>query len=108
MPPSPQLHTSPLVSHNHPNSTVLSSPWPAKESSHTHGRHTPEGPASSTCTQVSRRRAGNLGLTAVLVFADAWTSRWVESKHKSDYGKFVLTAGKFYGDVEKDKGKECA
>lgn len=40
------------------------------------------------------------------VCADAWNSRWVESKHKSDYGKFVLTAGKFYGDVEKDKG-EC-
>lgn len=41
------------------------------------------------------------------IFADAWTSRWVESKHKSDYGKFVLTAGKFYGDAEKDKGKQC-
>ncbi|NWJ10162.1 CALR protein, partial [Crypturellus undulatus] len=34
----------------------------------------------------------------------AWSSRWVESKHKSDYGKFVLSAGKFYGDAEKDKG----
>uniref|UniRef100_A0A3Q4HBM9 Calreticulin n=1 Tax=Neolamprologus brichardi TaxID=32507 RepID=A0A3Q4HBM9_NEOBR len=34
---------------------------------------------------------------------DAWMGRWVESKHKSDYGKFVLTAGKFYGDEEKDK-----
>ncbi|NXJ72739.1 CALR protein, partial [Rostratula benghalensis] len=33
-----------------------------------------------------------------------WTQRWVESKHKSDYGRFVLTAGKFYGDAEKDKG----
>lgn len=31
----------------------------------------------------------------------------MESKHKSDYGKFVLTAGKFYGDVEKDKGEQC-
>lgn len=40
------------------------------------------------------------------VCADAWMSRWVESKHKSDYGKFVLTAGKFYGDEEKDKGKQ--
>lgn len=38
--PSPQLHTSPLVSHNHPCFTVLSSPWPAKESSHTHTRPT--------------------------------------------------------------------
>uniref|UniRef100_A0A4W5P2Q8 Calreticulin n=1 Tax=Hucho hucho TaxID=62062 RepID=A0A4W5P2Q8_9TELE len=34
---------------------------------------------------------------------DAWKSRWVESKHKSDYGKFVHTAGKFYGDVERNK-----
>ncbi|NWI02061.1 CALR protein, partial [Ptilorrhoa leucosticta] len=34
----------------------------------------------------------------------AWTRRWVESKHKPDYGRFVLTAGKFYGDAEKDKG----
>lgn len=40
------------------------------------------------------------------VCADAWNSRWVESKHKSDYGKLILTAGKFYGDAEKDKG-EC-
>ncbi|XP_059494553.1 calreticulin-like [Stegostoma tigrinum] len=35
---------------------------------------------------------------------DAWKSRWIESKYKSDYGKFKLTAGKFYGDLEKDKG----
>nr|XP_033781151.1 calreticulin [Geotrypetes seraphini] len=35
---------------------------------------------------------------------DGWTQRWVESKHKSDYGKFTLTAGKFYGDAEKSKG----
>ncbi|XP_067846331.1 calreticulin-like [Heptranchias perlo] len=35
---------------------------------------------------------------------DAWESRWIESKHMSDYGKFILHAGKFYGDSEKDKG----
>lgn len=35
---------------------------------------------------------------------DAWESRWIESKHKSDYGKFKLTAGKFYGDSEENKG----
>jgi len=35
---------------------------------------------------------------------DAWKNRWVQSKHKSDYGDFILTAGKFYGDAEKDKG----
>ena len=28
----------------------------------------------------------------------------MESKHKSDYGKFEWTSGKFYGDVDKDKG----
>lgn len=39
---------------------------------------------------------------------DAWTSRWVESKHKSDYGKFKRTAGKFYGDPEKDKGLQTS
>lgn len=31
----------------------------------------------------------------------------MESNHKSDYGKFVLTAGKFYGDADKDKGEYC-
>ncbi|XP_078264090.1 calreticulin-like [Rhinoraja longicauda] len=35
---------------------------------------------------------------------DAWQSRWIESKHLSDYGKFILNAGKFYADSEKDKG----
>jgi len=37
-------------------------------------------------------------------FSDGWESRWVQSKAKSDLGKFVLSAGKFYGDAEKDKG----
>ncbi|XP_055723223.1 calreticulin-like [Salvelinus fontinalis] len=39
---------------------------------------------------------------------DAWNTRWVESSHRSDYGKFVLTAGKFYGDAEKDKGLQTS
>ncbi|XP_051897847.1 calreticulin-like [Pristis pectinata] len=39
---------------------------------------------------------------------DAWTQRWTESKHKSDYGKFKLTAGKFFGDAEKDKGLQTS
>ncbi|XP_078733204.1 calreticulin-like [Lampetra fluviatilis] len=39
---------------------------------------------------------------------DAWQDRWVVSKHKSDYGKFVLSAGKFYGDAEKDKGLQTS
>lgn len=36
---------------------------------------------------------------------DGWEGRWVESTHKgSDQGKFKHSAGKFYGDAEKDKG----
>lgn len=39
---------------------------------------------------------------------DAWTQRWAESKHKTDYGKFKLTAGKFFGDAENDKGLQTS
>ncbi len=35
---------------------------------------------------------------------EEWRERWVDSEHKSDYGTFEWTAGKFYGDAEKDKG----
>ncbi|XP_056671136.1 calreticulin-like [Monodelphis domestica] len=35
---------------------------------------------------------------------DGWKKRWVQSKYQSDYGKFKLTAGMFYGNKEKDKG----
>merc|ERR1711953_972825 len=36
---------------------------------------------------------------------DDWESRWVQSTHKgAEAGKFAWTAGKFYGDAEKDKG----
>ncbi|KAM5322266.1 LOW QUALITY PROTEIN: calreticulin-like [Glossophaga mutica] len=35
---------------------------------------------------------------------DEWKKQWVES-HRLDHGKFWLTAGKFYGGKEKDKGK---
>lgn len=45
------------------------------------------------------------GLTFSSDPLDGWTNRWIESKHKSDFGKFVLNAGKFYGDLDKDKGK---
>jgi len=50
-------------------------------------------------------------LTCAEIFLDekfddgeGWKDRWIQSSHKSDYGDFVLTAGKFYGDAEKDKG----
>ncbi|XP_051979739.1 calreticulin-like [Xyrauchen texanus] len=39
---------------------------------------------------------------------DAWKSRWIESKHKSDYGQWKLTSGKFFGDAELDKGLQTS
>ncbi|KAG7264182.1 hypothetical protein CRUP_009736 [Coryphaenoides rupestris] len=42
------------------------------------------------------------------VDGDAWKSRWVQSNHKSDYGEWKLTAGKFYGDAEADKGLQTS
>ena len=39
-----------------------------------------------------------------LFFVIDYTSRWVQSEHKSDLGKFEHSAGSFYGDAEKDKG----
>ncbi|XP_042317150.1 calreticulin-like isoform X1 [Sceloporus undulatus] len=38
---------------------------------------------------------------------DEWQKRWVQSKHRSDYGKFRIGAGRFYGDREKDKGLQA-
>ncbi|XP_061456608.1 calreticulin-3 [Rhineura floridana] len=37
-----------------------------------------------------------------------WQARWVLSQHKSNYGKFRLTAGSFYGDRETDKGLQTS
>merc|ERR1711937_155487 len=34
---------------------------------------------------------------------DAWKTRWVQSKHKDDYGEFDLSAGKIFAD-EDNKG----
>ena len=48
-------------------------------------------------------------LISVLLFLygpESWRDRWTVSEHKSDYGKFEWTAGKFYGDAEKDKGMD--
>jgi calreticulin len=41
-------------------------------------------------------------------FTGDWESRWVQSKHKSDYGKFDLSAGKFPADAEASKGLHTA
>ena len=45
-------------------------------------------------------------ITSPCAVIGAWEDRWVQSKKKSDYGKFKLTAGEFYGDAEKDKGMD--
>jgi len=40
-----------------------------------------------------------------LLCTDGWRERWVESTYKgSEQGAWGWTAGKFYGDAEKDKG----
>merc|ERR1712121_125998 len=35
-------------------------------------------------------------------------SKWVNSKHKDDLGEFKLSAGKFYGDAEKEVGAQTS
>jgi hypothetical protein len=45
--------------------------------------------------------------TKYLLFplADSWESNWVYSEHPGkEFGKFKLTAGKFFNDAEADKG----
>jgi len=39
---------------------------------------------------------------------DKYKDRWTNSKHKDDYGEWKLTAGKFYGDAEKNKGLQTS
>ena len=55
---------------------------------------------------VRRRDAPRRASHAVLRPAEGWKDRWVSSKKKgSEAGEFKWTAGKFYGDAEKDKGR---
>ena len=35
---------------------------------------------------------------------DGWEDRWVQSKHKDDYGKFVASSGKWHADKKRDQG----
>uniref|UniRef100_A0A8C6VNJ5 Calreticulin n=1 Tax=Naja naja TaxID=35670 RepID=A0A8C6VNJ5_NAJNA len=42
------------------------------------------------------------------VMYSKWKERWVVSQYKSNYGKFRLTAGNFYGDREADKGLQTS
>jgi len=37
-----------------------------------------------------------------------WEDRWVQSKTKNDFGKWALSAGKFYNDAEKDVGLQTS
>lgn len=37
-------------------------------------------------------------------FDDSWEDRWVQSKHKDDFGKFIASSGKWYGDKARDQG----
>jgi len=41
-------------------------------------------------------------------FTGDWSSRWVNSKSKSDFGEWKLSAGKFYNDAEKDQGLQTS
>lgn len=52
----------------------------------------------------------NVVLTNFFIFffhsVDNWEDNWVYSKAEGkEFGKFELTAGKFYNDAENDKGK---
>ncbi|XP_074060495.1 calreticulin-3 isoform X1 [Macrotis lagotis] len=35
---------------------------------------------------------------------ESWRNRWIPSTNDSNFGKFRLSSGKFYGDIQKDKG----
>lgn len=42
----------------------------------------------------------------LFTFTDSWEKNWIYSEHPGkEFGKFVLTAGKFYNDEEADKGR---
>lgn len=41
----------------------------------------------------------------ILKFSDSWEKNWVYSEHPGkEFGKFVLSHGKFFNDAENDKG----
>ncbi|KAK6010039.1 calreticulin family protein, partial [Ostertagia ostertagi] len=51
-----------------------------------------------------------LGIVAAEIFFkeefgdDSWEKRWIQSKHKDDYGEFKLSTGKYFGDAKRDQG----
>lgn len=43
----------------------------------------------------------------MIFFTDSWEKNWVYSEHPGkEFGKFVLSHGKFWNDRENDKGKQ--
>merc|ERR1712142_496650 len=71
-----------------------------------------------THTKITMKLFAILGLVALAVaeptvyfqerFDSGDLSQWVNSEHKDDLGKFEVSAGKFYGDAEKDKGAQTS
>ncbi|KAJ3045068.1 Calreticulin-1 [Rhizophlyctis rosea] len=39
---------------------------------------------------------------------DTWEKRWVQSTHRDDYGKFIVSPGKFYGDKKGSRGLQTS
>ncbi|ETE69224.1 Calreticulin, partial [Ophiophagus hannah] len=66
------------------------------------------GPFAQRTLHDGRHLGSRLNYTLLLVrfsyTIDGWQERWVLSKHRSDYGKFRIGSGRFYGDREKDIG----
>ncbi|XP_049992118.1 calreticulin-like isoform X2 [Alexandromys fortis] len=62
----------------------------------------------TTCTLRAQGKRRQVYFREEFEDGDGWTKRWVQSKHQSDYGKFQLTAGKFYQDKERDKGLQTS
>ncbi|XP_062995055.1 calreticulin-like isoform X1 [Elgaria multicarinata webbii] len=44
---------------------------------------------------------------SLLFNTNEWQKRWVQSRHRTDYGKFRIGSGRFYGDREKDRGLQA-
>ena len=56
-----------------------------------------------------------LSLTAVFgtvyfkeTFDEGLSDKWIESKSKDDYGKFIISAGKFFADASSSKGLQTS
>ena len=62
-----------------------------------------------TIEEKEKKKFGTVRCISLCLFwsTDTWEDRWVSSTHKgAEQGKFKHSAGKFYGDAEKDKGEQ--